>query len=831
MIDIPVEVKDALREGSYRKNYKFTVYKVNVTTLYNDWMVFTANRPFELPIECSNDDCVVLHAPKVEEAVNLEGWVLWPSNARQRFYFAIGTEEDAYYEIRFGILPAGTKIYFSDAISGYDIGITCQSRIRYTSEEVEDFTIDNNNLVKESVSIDERMCSGDTLKFGLCEGSSLEFQYFGKENITGRQLQVFCDVSYEDAGTELTQNDSYTVSKAGNYEIVVPANTPRFDISYQPDGGLIETIRVYSSSSEQTVPLNNCGVGDVVSFSASSDISVTLRSEGGIAWCEIPMGYFTVKNCSRQASTGIIKVTAYNKLQSDYLDAKANELLQTVYSNGENVLLYDIQKSLLEDYQVKVDHSEIEPESGIGFDIAGFLLGGAPFYFTSLYGLETPLSAKQYNNYATPSTSTPFYIAFYATGLRYSIDTNVYWSFYKNYGDIEVFERNIYDRIRYIFDSAVLTTTSTTAPFTGGLVTGEMFCDYICKNLTGGFSSIFGAKVTQNNVTKIYSTIQWEYEEAHGITHTVAGTIKDFIEVTRQGDATVEIQLPETMEGKLQADFSSTSFSEMNFGQECYYEWWTNSQMVSYESFYVQPVKYADGTSYVVTHSNNNFDDAVTCGIEYLSRADAISLDPNNLPEFTLRDIITASYETVCQFGELDRETDLFRGVELNHSRLLPADTLYPANNLYPDGAQESAFRSQYSKLWADEGNIHKWRYLIITYKGLDEEQNEKDFTLQRTVNADGTDDYNMSDNWLFRNLVWTAEDVGTYADAMVAKMQDITWFPFEMWAAGLPYLETGDEIEIPLGEETYTSYILQRQLKGIQNLQDTYINGTLDIF
>jgi hypothetical protein len=65
----------------------------------------------------------------------------------------------------------------------------------------------------------------------------------------------------------------------------------------------------------------------------------------------------------------------------------------------------------------------------------------------------------------------------------------------------------------------------------------------------------------------------------------------------------------------------------------------------------------------------------------------------------------------------------------------------------------------------------------------------------------------------------------------MVAKMRDITWFPFEMWCAGLPYLETGDEIEIPLGNQTYTSYILQRQLKGIQNLQDTYINGTLDIF
>ena len=90
---------------------------------------------------------------------------------------------------------------------------------------------------------------------------------------------------------------------------------------------------------------------------------------------------------------------------------------------------------------------------------------------------------------------------------------------------------------------------------------------------------------------------------------------------------------------------------------------------------------------------------------------------------------------------------------------------------------------------------------------------------------------YNMSDNWLFRNRIWTEEQVGEYADRMVAKMRDITWFPFEMWAAGLPYIETVDEIEIVAHEYTYVSYVLHRQLKGIQNLQDTFINGQLDVF
>ena len=114
-----------------------------------------------------------------------------------------------------------------------------------------DFTIDNDNLVSESVSFDERMASGTTIKFGLCEGTSLEFQYFGKDNIYGRRIYAEVDV-------------------------------------YYPENGSLSSVT-------------------------------------------IPMGYFTVDACSRQASTGIIKVTAYNKLKSDYLDAKANDIIKQTF--------------------------------------------------------------------------------------------------------------------------------------------------------------------------------------------------------------------------------------------------------------------------------------------------------------------------------------------------------------------------------------------------------------------------------------------------------------------------------------------------------------------
>lgn len=199
-----------------------------------------------------------------------------------------------------------------------------------------------------------------------------------------------------------------------------------------------------------------------------------------------------------------------------------------------------------------------------------------------------------------------------------------------------------------------------------------------------------------------------------------------------------------------------------------------------------------------------------------------------------MRELQSATFELDCKYGKLDRVTDMFSGIRLNNGGLYPADNLYPANNLYPRGTAEAGFKSMYSKLWADEGNVRSFRYLIITYKGTETEggqTKEVEKKLQRTVNADGTDDYNMSSNWLFKNLVWSDADVGNYADDMVTKMRDIRWFPFEMWCAGLPHVEAGDEIEIHMLERTYKSYVLRRTLKGIQDLQDEMINGTLDIF
>lgn len=704
----------------------------------------------------------------------------------------------------------------------------------------EDFTIDNDTLVSESVSIDERMCSGDTLKFGLCEGSSLEFQYFDHPNITGRRVQVFVDVEYEKVVTEYvweTQAEFdtvYTVTDMSGDCRLYSERSNAWEFVYVRENG-VET-QVYPTPSESGTIIE---LGDVtgrtlmvnldVMPAPSAQLQLLIPHTGPrILTYSIPMGFFDVKKCSRQASTGIIKATGYNKLQSEYLDAKANELLfDSVDDPTIDLTIYSIRKTLLEHFQIEPYlYTQKEPdivqpifqsEIVSSIKLSDLTSDTGPINYYSLL----PGAIAQGK---TLDTNTTLRITVQSVATRWGLeygDSN-YYQLLQTAHDFSKLSESFVDYLSSFLDACPLTASGET------IIDGIKNCSW---GGTGGWTRLFGFYVTPAGASGT-SYNDYAYKYQNDGSYKVNGTTKDLMKRLFTGPAQCYIDefIPTNIAVYIhQGSYDYGIYSCSLIGDSNISYAGAGGSTKTYPMF-----KYEDGSviPWDGIDSDMPFDEWLGFyQIDNLSNADLVKLDVETMPDFTLREITSASYETVCQFGQLDRQTDLFSGVELNHSRLYPADTLFPATDLYPAGAALSGFKSMYSKLWADEGNVHKWRNLIITYKGLNADQQEEDFTLERQVNADGTDDYNMSDNWLFRNLVWTYEQVEAYALAMVAKMQDMTWFPFEMWCAGLPYLETGDEIEIPLNGESYTSYVLQRQLKGIQNLQDTYINGTLDIF
>lgn len=628
-------------------------------------------------------------------------------------------------------------------------------------DETVDFTIDNDTLVKESVKIDERMCSGDRLKFGLCEGASLEFQYFNHPNIRGRRVKVFLDVAYDNEGTE----------------------------AYYP----------------------------------------------------LSMGYFDVDQCSTQFSTGIIKAVGYNKLRSDYLDQKANKDIEMeVEKWGGNVSISTILLDMLEGFAINpnynIFHPLQTPQGGIS--PAG---GSNPPFF------DKCVVKKNGNNYET------------LDGVQ--IDTSQETSYYKDHetyiwlaqwgATISLIQDGAWDNNKY---HRVCVKTEDIDEIVSGIA-DDFFED----------NSIADAYIWDggDSFTPIYEYIYPVYHEPriddeYDVTKNIQWYMVSQVTIRENAADDPRYFMPNYAVNIKENANKETAKSSYYTKQVLRYGGgarifipavlglaYGRNHYDSYDWARLIPVLREAGDTRMAP-LNTAFSTTELVWMEQMistSEMDNVEFttaEVSSLPDVTLRELQSAVYETSALYGQLDRDTDLFYGVELNSGSLTPSASLYPSATLYPNqGYGSNIFRpfpSEYQKLWTDSVGEQTFRYLIITYKAIEYDQQgnptEVDKTLQRTVHEHGTTNYNCSDNWLFRNLVWTAEQVGAYADAMVEKMRNIRWFPFEMWSTGLPYVEVGDAIEIADKEgDTHISYVLQRQLNGIQNLQDTYINGQLDIF
>lgn len=543
---------------------------------------------------------------------------------------------------------------------------------------VELFTIDNNSIVDGSVSFDERLCTGDKLKFGLCEGSSLQFQYFNHESILGKRIQAFIDVQYEDENKELN-------------------------------------------------------------------------------WFPIPMGFYDVAQCPMQFDTGIRKVTAYNKLKSEYLDTKINNQIAELQSDiaDDNLITAGaIVDSMLNDYKIEKNIERI---------------------YTGIW--DSSESRRD---------TTPFYIN--GDSRKYYLEIK-YKKYLYRFNPLEMQQLKVqsWDYIGKLKDCFIEMRDSI---------------NISCQNPDTVWKNFVNSSLYQMSQVKAKRFGASEYSVYYL-----------FEKPSVKGDASIE-------------RFESLEDLEYMYG--------FSEILIAFPlelSFSTSPSPLVAATEVLWDAITDITKDSLEIYSYNVTEADTIKINKNNVPDVTLREFQSALFEMNCQFGQLDRTTDLFSGVQLNNERLFPSESLYPSNNLFPTGNAEHLLPSSYEKLWTDSQGVQKFKDLIITYKGLKADGTEEERTLQRTVNTDGTQNYNMSSNWLFKNLVWTEEQVGSYADAMVEKLRNVTWFPFEMWSAGLPYLETGDELEITTPEGTYTSYILTRTLKGIHDLHDEYVNGTLDIF
>lgn len=187
------------------------------------------------------------------------------------------------------------------------------------------------------------------------------------------------------------------------------------------------------------------------------------------------------------------------------------------------------------------------------------------------------------------------------------------------------------------------------------------------------------------------------------------------------------------------------------------------------------------------------------------------TIDPGELPGKT---VIEAICEINGCFGHIGRNGKLrYVVLEQMIEGLYPADELYPSDDLYPAdplGTTEVS-KSMYLSCQYED-------FIVQHITKLQIRQEENDIG---AIAGNGNNSYIIEDNFLVYGK--SAVDLQTIADNVLSVISGVWYRPAQVEARGNPCLEVGDGILLYTSRETIYTYILQRTLKGIQALWDSY--------
>ncbi len=198
------------------------------------------------------------------------------------------------------------------------------------------------------------------------------------------------------------------------------------------------------------------------------------------------------------------------------------------------------------------------------------------------------------------------------------------------------------------------------------------------------------------------------------------------------------------------------------------------------------------------------------------------------------KDVITAICEINGCFGHIGRDGKF-------HFIYLPQaiEGLYPANDLYPDHAPEWMAQSKTGHLYPQDpkstrigaGSYIKvqyedYRVRFITKVQIRQEENDIGKIWPETPPDENDNCYIIQDNFLVYGK--SSEELAGIAQRVFEKITDIVYRPYAADCPGNPCFEVGDPVRFLTKYEIVESYILQRTLKGIQALRDSFsANGT----
>lgn len=180
------------------------------------------------------------------------------------------------------------------------------------------------------------------------------------------------------------------------------------------------------------------------------------------------------------------------------------------------------------------------------------------------------------------------------------------------------------------------------------------------------------------------------------------------------------------------------------------------------------------------------------------------------------KDIVTAICEINGCFGHIGRDGKFYYiYLTQNIEGLYPRNDLFPSNNIFPKKPVTSPVGAKGSYISVD------WKdFKTKTINKLQIRQAENDIG---TIIGEGGDNcYIIENNFLVYGK--SSEELWRIGNNIFNKITKIIYRPLiEAGVKGNPCFEVGDPIRIVTKHKLIETYILQRTLKGIQALRDSY--------
>ena len=148
---------------------------------------------------------------------------------------------------------------------------------------------------------------------------------------------------------------------------------------------------------------------------------------------------------------------------------------------------------------------------------------------------------------------------------------------------------------------------------------------------------------------------------------------------------------------------------------------------------------------------------------------------------------------------------------------LLPSENLYPRENLYP--SDDSGYSYPYESVGTSRYKTCEYEDFetqIISKLQIRQEENDIGIVL-----GSGENTYIVQDNFLVYEKSF--DDLKPIANNLLSKIGGICYRPFKASLQSNPCIEVGDVVVFHTKYKEVESYVLERSIKGIQSLKDSF--------